>query len=146
MKTNPNPPGACGASLRIRTLLADDSSHILDSLREYLATLPVFQVVGTASNGAEAVDLVRDLKPDLVLMDLRMPVLDGLQACRILRRELPHTVVIIISMDGDGTAQSAARTHGAHGFVAKERLTRELVPQVLSIFSTRTADAAGEPT
>ena len=77
--------------MTIRILLADDHSVVRQGLRMFLSLDPEFEVVGEAANGAEALRLARELKPDVVVMDLLMPVMDGIAATAAIRRELPDT-------------------------------------------------------
>lgn len=100
-----------------RVLIADDSTHARQALRALLATWPELTVVGEAANGQEAVWLVSQIQPDVVLMDLRMPVLDGVQATQRIKRQWPGVTVIVLTMYV--TEQSAALTAGADAFVIK---------------------------
>lgn len=143
MKTNPSSARTREEAQLIRTLVVDDSAHVLASLQEYLATLSVFELVGAASDGAEALDVAREVRPELVLMDVRMPVLDGFKACAILRQEFPSIVVILISTDDTKAVQAAASACGAHGFVAKHQIVRELVPEVIRILSDQARGKQG---
>ena len=106
----------------LRTLVVDDSVVLLKSLCAYFKTQPLFQVVGTAVNGVEALYMAELLGPDLILMDLRMPVIDGLQATAILRRRVPNIRIIIMTTEDSATAEAEARAHGAHGFISKPRI------------------------
>jgi len=107
-----------------RSLMAvvDDYVVLLERLCAYFKAQPLFQVVGTAMNGSEALHMAELLGPDLVLMDLRMPFMDGLQATAILRRRVPNIRIIIMTMEDSATAEAEARTHGAHGFISKPRI------------------------
>src|SRR5437762_2910173 len=82
----------------IKILIADDHPVVRDGLSAILETQNDFEVVGEAGNGREAVDLVRTLQPDVVLLDLDMPVLDGLEALRLIRAERPETKVIVFTV------------------------------------------------
>src|SRR5438067_13883682 len=81
----------------IRVLLADDHSIVREGLRVFLGYDPELAVVGEAADGAEAVQLARQLHPDVVLMDLLLPVMDGIAATAAIRRELPETEVIALT-------------------------------------------------
>ena len=106
----------------LRTLVVDDSVVFLERLCAYFKTQPLFQVIGTAMNGSEALHMAELLGPDLVFMDLRMPFMDGLQATAILRRRVPNIRIIIMTMEDSATAEAEARAHGAHGFISKPRI------------------------
>jgi DNA-binding NarL/FixJ family response regulator len=111
----------------MRTLVVDDSAVLLDNLCAYLKSKPWFQVFGTAANGREAVRMAKLHKPDLVLMDLNMPIMDGLKATAILRRRMPELRIIIMTLDGSAKAEAEARAHGAHGFIDKQAITNDRV-------------------
>lgn len=123
----------------IRTLIVDDSALMLTCLRDLLATQAGLLVVGTASNGSEALQKAAALTPDLVLMDLNMPVMGGLKATVELRRRLPDTRIIIMTMEEVGQAKAAARAHGAHGFIQKEMIVSDLAAEIQRVFRLKTA-------
>jgi DNA-binding NarL/FixJ family response regulator len=79
-------------------LIADDSARARDGLRALFATWPELAVVGEAANGQEAVRLVAEQRPDIVLMDVHMPVLDGLQATRAIKQQWPGVAVVLLTM------------------------------------------------
>jgi NarL family two-component system response regulator LiaR len=111
----------------IRVLLADDHTVVRQGLRMFLDLDPELEVVGEAANGAEAVQLARELKPDVVLMDLLMPVLDGVAATGAIRSELPATQVLALtSVLEDAKVVSAVRA-GAIGYLLKNTESDELV-------------------
>src|SRR5713101_7122851 len=88
-----NLPLSKGGHMAVRILLADDHSVVRQGLRLFLKYDPELEVVGEAADGAEALRLARQLKPDVVLMDLLMPVMDGIAATAAIRHELPDTEV-----------------------------------------------------
>ncbi len=101
----------------MRVLIADDSARARDGLRALLATWPEIAVIGEAANGQEAVRLVAESRPDVVLMDLQMPVLDGVQATRQIKQQWPTITVIVLTMYA--VEQSAALAAGADAFLVK---------------------------
>ncbi|MCS7283555.1 MAG: response regulator transcription factor [Anaerolineae bacterium] len=103
----------------LRLLLVDDHILFRKALARLLDAQPDFQVVGEASDGAEGVEKARALRPDVVLMDLRMPVCDGLEATRQIKRELPGTRVVILTVSEDDQDFLAAIRHGADGYLVK---------------------------
>jgi two-component system, NarL family, response regulator LiaR len=110
----------------IRILLADDHAVVRQGLRMFLSLDPDFEIVGEARDGAEAVRLCRELAPDIVLMDLVMPVMDGLTAIGIIRRETPDSEVIALtSVLDDGSVIGAIRA-GAIGYLLKDTDDAEL--------------------
>jgi DNA-binding NarL/FixJ family response regulator len=124
----------------IRTLVVDDSVTLLERLCRLLEAQPLIEVVGTAKQGNEALHMAEVMRPDLVLMDLNMPFVDGLQATAILRRRLPDIRVIIMSVDDNPEAQAAARAHGAHGFIWKPRMRSDLLTEIRRAFQVNLTD------
>ena len=110
----------------IRVLIADDHSVVRQGLRMFLAADAEIEIVGEARDGAEALRLTRQLQPDVVLMDLLMPVMDGMTATATIRRELPDTeVVALTSMLEDRLVVEAIRS-GAVGYLLKDTEAHEL--------------------
>lgn len=126
----PAPAVTNGTHHPFRTLIVDDSAIIMICLREYLDTQTSVQVVDTADNGSEAVRKAVLLQPDLVLMDMNMPCLNGLQATDLLRQRLPNTRIILMTLDETDATRALAHAHGAHGFIAKERLANDLMTEI----------------
>jgi DNA-binding NarL/FixJ family response regulator len=106
--------------MRIRVLIADDHGVVRQGLRMYLSTDPALEVVGEAANGAEALRLAHDLKPDVVLMDLLMPVMDGIDATEAIRRELPRVEVVALTSVLEDSAVYGAMRAGAIGYLLKD--------------------------
>jgi DNA-binding NarL/FixJ family response regulator len=102
---------------QIRLVLADDRERTRRALRALLGTWPELLIVGEASDGAAAIELVARVQPDVVIMDLCMPVLDGLQATGPIKQRWPWVRVVILSVSADARAQALAA--GADAFVAK---------------------------
>ena len=112
--------------MAIRILITDDHGVVRQGLRMFLSLDPEMEVVGEATNGQEALALARDLKPDVVLMDLLMPVMDGIEATRAIRSELPEVEVIALtSVLDDGSVTGAVRA-GALGYLLKDTDSEEL--------------------
>ena len=107
-------------SQMIRVLIADDSAFMRKVLSDMFASQPDFEVAGTARNGQETVDKVRQLSPDLVTLDVNMPVMDGLEALDIIMKEHPMPVVMLSSLTQKGTEQTVkALALGAVDFISK---------------------------
>ncbi len=112
--------------MTIRILIADDHSVVRQGLRMFLGLDPELEVIGEAADGAEAVRMARQLKPDVVLMDMLMPVMDGITATTQIRKELPDTeVVALTSVLEDATVVGAVRA-GAIGYLLKDTESDEL--------------------
>ncbi len=110
----------------IRILIADDHGIVRQGLRMYLQFDSELEVVGEASNGKEALDLARKLRPDLVLMDILMPVMDGLEATTAIRQTLPDTEVIALTSVLDDAIIHQAIRAGAIGYLLKDTGSNEL--------------------
>jgi DNA-binding NarL/FixJ family response regulator len=120
-----------GAGPATRCLIADDQAMVREGFAAVLAAQPGLVVAGQAADGAEAVRQARQLRPDLVLMDVRMPVMDGLEATRQILREPPPVprVLMLTTFDLDDYVYAALRA-GASGFLLKDATAAELVHAV----------------
>jgi DNA-binding NarL/FixJ family response regulator len=116
-----------------RLIIADDHELARAGLKAMLAPERSFQVVGEATSGREAVDLTRRLRPDLALMDMRMPELDGLAATRAIKQLSPRTAVIIITNHANPDYLFEALKAGAAGYVLKEATQREVVTAIKQV-------------
>jgi two-component system NarL family response regulator len=114
----------------VRTLVVDDFPASLDTLCAFLGNQAGFTVVGTARDGEEALVQADALRPDLVLMDLEMPKLNGLEATQRLHTRWPHIAVIIVSVHDGPAWRAAGRECGARGFVSKDRAHKELAREL----------------
>jgi len=119
----------------LRVLVADDEPLFVDTVKALLAGDDRVEVVGTASNGQDAVDLANALVPDLTLMDISMPVLDGIEAARRIRLEQPSATVLILTGSSIATDIDRARQAGVAGFLTKDRLGTQLVDAILELGS-----------
>jgi NarL family two-component system response regulator LiaR len=116
--------GADGLAIRI--LIADDHSVVRQGLRMFLALDGELEVVGEATNGAEAVERARELRPDVVLMDQLMPVMDGIAATTAIRAELPDTEVVALTSVLEDVSVVGAVRAGAIGYLLKDTQSDEL--------------------
>jgi two-component system, NarL family, response regulator LiaR len=114
----------------IRILLADDHSVVREGLQMFLGRDPELVVVGEANDGVEAIELARQLRPDVVLMDLLMPVLDGIAATATIRRELPETEVIAMTSVLESATVVGAIKAGAIGYLLKDTQATELLRMI----------------
>ena len=117
----------------IRVLIVDDSSAFLASTSDLLKTDPQIEVVGLAQSGKDAVQRVDELQPDLVLMDLVMPGINGLAATRLIKAKSLATRVIILTQHDDPVYRFQAEAVNADGFVAKSEIHTGLLPLIHAI-------------
>jgi DNA-binding NarL/FixJ family response regulator len=131
------PEGASGAQAQPprRVVIADDHELARLGLRTMLTPEPDLEVVGEAATGREAIELSRKLEPDLVLMDIRMPDIDGLAATRAIKEALPHTSILIVTLSEDPDYLMEALRVGAAGFVLKDASRREVVLAVRQVLT-----------
>ena len=143
----------------IRILVADDHLIVREGLRLILETDEGMELVGEAVNGQQAVELAGQLQPDVILMDLRMPVLDGLGAIEILRRELPEIAIVILTNFNEDEMMVKGLSAGARGFLLKDTDRETLLntiraaakgqtllkPEVMARLMAQTLPAATKP-
>ena len=115
---------------RVRLLLVDNQPAIRTGLRMWLSLEPCLEVVGEASDGTEAISLTQALCPDVVLMDVEMPHMDGISATAALRSLAPQSVVVILTLHDDTATRTRAREAGAAAFVAKHRMEETLLAEI----------------
>ena len=111
----------------IKILIADDQTLFRECIKDLLENEKDFKVVGEAGNGPEAVALARKLKPDVILMDIKLPQMDGIAATRVVRKESPETNVLILSSYEDDAHVAEAIQAGANGYLSKMLPVAELV-------------------
>ncbi|MEU9331890.1 response regulator transcription factor [Streptomyces sp. NPDC048290] len=118
-----------------RVVVADDQTVVREGIVMLLGLLPGIEVVGAAGDGEEAVRLVAELDPDVVLMDLRMPRCDGVEATRRIRAEHPRTQIVVLTTFGDDESLFPALSAGARGYLTKDAGGDEIVRAVRSVMS-----------
>jgi two-component system, NarL family, nitrate/nitrite response regulator NarL len=119
---------------RIRVLVADDSPTALQSICSFLEMEGGFEIVGTASDGVNALQQCETLRPDLVLMDIQMPRLNGLEVTREVRRLFPSTPVILFSEVAGTTLWAECIGRGASAFIHKSQMPEQLLREVWRLF------------
>ena len=117
----------------IRVLLADDDRAFLEALRELIDRQPELGVVGLAENGLEAIEQADDLDPDAVVIDLHMPLVDGVTAVARLRRDHPAICLIALTGDDAPKLHAAVKDAGADGVLLKSELVEGLVERLASV-------------
>jgi len=124
---------AAAVSSKIRVLIADDHRLFAETLQALLATEERIEVVGCARDGKEAVRLARTLRPDVILMDISMPIMDGFEATRRIRQQRKETCVLMLTGSNSRTDVDLARKAGAAGYVTKDRIAAELIEAIVEV-------------
>lgn len=119
---------------KIRVLVVDDHTIVRDGICALLALVGDIEVVGEAVNGSEALKMVAELKPDVVLMDIAMPIMGGLEATRRITREFPKTRVLVITQHDDKEYVFPVIESGASGLISKAAASSELAAGIRSVF------------
>ena len=119
-----------GSEGTIRVLLADDDESFLASLEELIGQQHELAVVGTATNGLDAIELVDELEPDAAVIDLHMPLLDGVSAVARLRRDHPHLCLLALTGDEAPALHRAVKESGADDVLLKTKLVDGLVERL----------------
>ena len=127
-----------GEDGRIRVLIADDQRVVRDGLTLIVGTLDGIEAVGSACEGAEAVRMAGELRPDVVLMDLDMPVLDGTGATAALREQVPNTVVLVLTTYTDDEHVMPALKAGAKGYLTKDADASVIETAIREVHAGRT--------
>ncbi|MFG3141676.1 response regulator [Streptomyces sp. NPDC048211] len=121
--------------MNARVVVADDQSVVREGIVMLLGLLPGIEVVGAAKDGEEAVALVAEHAPDVVLMDLRMPRCDGVEATRRIRRDFPGTQVVVLTTFADDDSLFPALRAGARGYLTKDAGGDEIVRAIQAVLS-----------
>ena len=116
----------------VRVLIADDDPLFMDALEAILGIESQIEIAGRANDGEEALRLTGELEPDVVLMDLSMPVVDGFEASRRIRVQAPDTAVVVLTGSSYAEDVEKAFDAGASGYVTKDRIAQDLVRTVLA--------------
>ncbi len=134
--------------MSIRILIIDDIPQTRENLRKLLSLEPDMEIVGMAATGEEGIELARKLRPDIVLMDINLPGMDGITATEIISREVPETQVIMISVQGEPAYLRRAMLAGAREFLIKPFSTDELISAIRRVYElgkTRPVAAPARP-
>ncbi|HEV2768259.1 MAG TPA: response regulator transcription factor, partial [Acidimicrobiales bacterium] len=123
--------------MSVRVLLADDHKILREGLRRSLEVQGL-DVVGEAADGEEAIEMAEDLRPDVVLMDVTMPVLDGVEATRRIRQRLPEVRVVVLTMHADETTMARAIRVGADGYLVKDCSSDEIAEALRLVVAGQT--------
>ncbi len=115
------------AIVRIRVVVADDHSVVRGMVRSALQQHPHFEVVGEAENGAQAIEEVKRVKPDVVVLNVTMPLMNGFEAAREIKRQSPETAIVILSSHADKYFVEEARKIGVRAYVPKSKIGHALI-------------------
>lgn len=130
-------PMTANSENRIRILIADDHELMRHGLRSMLSTRPDWEVCGEAVNGREAIEKTRLLRPDILLLDITMPNMSGLDVARAVSREIPATQVLILSQHEESDMRPHALEAGARGYVSKSEAARQLLTAIESLVTRK---------
>src|SRR5947209_750905 len=126
----------------IKVLIVDDIPETRENLKKLLAFESDIEVVGTASTGREGVDLAQELNPDIILMDINMPDMDGIQATEAISKAVPYASVVMMSVQSEADYLRRAMLAGARDFLTKPISGEELYATVRSVYERRPMIAA----
>lgn len=118
-----------------RILLVDDNRTVRSAVRRLFASRSDFTVVGEAENGHEAIDKAQELKPDLIVLDLAMPVMNGLDAAPTLKKLLPDTRLILLTAHNGPEVERLSRAAGIHAIVPKSQASAKLIEQAQALLT-----------
>jgi DNA-binding NarL/FixJ family response regulator len=119
--------------MSVRVLIADDNEMVRRGIKDLLASEMTWQICGEAKDGADAVQKSRELRPHIILLDISMPQLNGLQAARLLRKDLPEVKILVMSQHDPVQLLPRVIEAGANGCVDKSRIGVDLLPAIRSI-------------
>ena len=120
---------------KIRVLIADDHRMFAEALEAILASDDRLEMAGHAADGAEAVRLALKTRPDVILMDIAMPIMDGFQATKQIRKQRPKVCILMLTGSNSRIDVDRAREAGAAGYVTKNRIAAELIDAILEVAS-----------
>jgi DNA-binding NarL/FixJ family response regulator len=123
--------------MTIRILLVDDHPIVRQGLKTLLEGHSGWEVIGEASDGAEAVEKAKDLTPDVMVLDVTMPRMNGLEACRVLRQECPSLEILFVTQHDSPQMMREALEAGARGYVVKSNAARDLLAAVDAVSQHR---------
>lgn len=128
-KSNPDSTYALPQS-SIRVLVVDDFGPWRDQLRSLLKPRPEWTIISEASDGREAIGKASELRPDIILLDVGMPSLNGIEAAKVIHQRCPKSKILFVTQDGDADVRNAAMRVGAVGYVLKSNAGNELLDAI----------------
>jgi len=130
-------------TVTVRILLVDDHPVVRHGLRALLGMQPEWEIVDEAEDGSEAVDKAQRLNPDVVLLDISMPRMSGLEACRVIHKTVPTTEILILTQHDSPQMLREALDAGARGYVVKSHAARDLIEAIEAVSQHKTFTALG---
>jgi DNA-binding NarL/FixJ family response regulator len=127
---------------KARVFLVDDSADIRRGVARLFHVHPRFEVVGEAEHGLEAVEKAPNIRPDLIVLDLSMPVMNGFEAAKMLRKSLPNAWIILLTAHEFPEVQRLLRESGIHAVVPKSQASTHLIPQAESLVYSASSNAS----
>jgi DNA-binding NarL/FixJ family response regulator len=124
-------------TMPVRILLVDDHPIVRQGLKTLLEGRPGWSVIGEASDGAEALEKAKELSPDVMVLDVTMPRMNGLEACRLLRRRAPQLEILFVTQHDSPQMMREALEAGARGYVVKSNAARDLLEAVEAVSQHR---------
>lgn len=118
----------------IKVLIVDDQSLIREGLNMMLSLYEEIKIVGEATNGQEAIEIIEEKEVDVILMDIRMPLMDGVEATRIVKEKYPHIKIIILTTFNEDEYIFQGLNNGADGYILKDVSSKELVNSIKSVY------------
>jgi DNA-binding NarL/FixJ family response regulator len=118
-----------------KILLVDDMAAWRDQLRSLLKARPEWHVIAEACDGREAIEKASEMQPDIILLDVGMPSLNGIEAAKIIRQRCPRSRIVFVTQEGDVDVRSEAMRVGAAGYVLKANAARELVDIITTVLN-----------
>jgi DNA-binding NarL/FixJ family response regulator len=132
------------ATTPLRVIVVDDSDIVRSAICKILQTHADIIVVSEAANGRDAIRLAKQHNPDLILMDISMPVVSGFEATRLIRHDCPDIKIVFLTQHRSRSFMKEAIAAGAHGFVTKDAASRELIPELRRIHAMPTPPPVSE--
>src|SRR5580765_6392314 len=130
----------------LKIIVVDDNEAVRNTVRSLLASRKECTVCGEARDGLETIEKAKLLRPDLILMDISMPRMDGLEATKVIQQELPETKVLIVSQNDPAVVSQQAAEVKAHGYIAKADLHRKLIHAIQQMFPSHDLRHSLQPT
>ena len=131
--------------MTVRILLVDDHPVVRQGLRTLLEGRPGWEIVGEAADGVEALEKVASLSPDVMVLDVTMPRMNGLQACRIVRKSTPSLEILFVTQHDSAQMMREALEAGARGYVVKSNAARDLIAAVEAVSQHKEFTALAQP-